>query len=166
MAMFEVKFAYLTGYNLAFSAFQPSGDGRGIELQPLKERRPTGFYNATPITDLVAGDEVLVYNLDTLTWENDPLFTLTQDYLYWEGDRLYWGDDWLSDTDNLISDVLTYAGNPVGSGEFSSAIDITLILNDLLTGQTTVTYEFDSTGGGGQMQGRQISAGNLGYWPL
>lgn len=129
--MYEVKFAYVSGCSFVFTAFQPSGAGRGIANQPLPEIRPTGFYTATPITDLDIGDVVLVYNLETLYWEDDPLYILTEDFLYYEGERLYWEGEWLMWPDDTINDVLTWVGDPIGAGEYDSPIDFAADLTEL-----------------------------------
>lgn len=126
--MYEVKFGYISGFSLVFAAFQPCGEGRGIEQQSLTERRPTGYYFGSPLTDLVIGDEVLAYILESLTWESDPLYILTQDYLYWEGDRLYWEGEWLFSTDDIISELLTWVGDPIGAGEYDESTSF--YLND------------------------------------
>jgi hypothetical protein len=129
--MYEIKFGYVSGYSLIFAAFQPSGAGRGIANQPLPEIRPTGFYIATPITDLEVGDVVLVYNLETLYWEDDPLYIETEDFLTYEGERLHWEGEWLMWPDDTISDVLTWVGDPLGAGEYESPIDFAADLTGL-----------------------------------
>ena len=169
----ETKFGWLSGYSLVFAAFQPCGEGRGIEQQPLTERRPTGYYYGTPLTDLVAGDYVLVYVLEPVLYEGEPVSILTEDSVYYEGERVSYEGEWVINTDSTIGDPLTWVGDPVGEGEYSSAIDIWDILNQLIIGQNTVinVYPQPETGGTGGLSGAQLLAHlhkledeNIGYF--
>lgn len=152
----EVKVGYASGYTLCFAAFQPNGTGRGIEQQPLPEIRPTGYYHGTPITSLEAGDVVLAYIQENLTWEDDPLTILDYQYLEWEGERLSYEGEWLRSYTRYVDGVsyedtygsdLTWVGNPVGVGEYTFAISnytsIITNIESIVTGATSVNEVFD-----------------------
>jgi hypothetical protein len=94
---FEVKFGYISGFNLAFSCYQPDGTGRGIAQQPLPELNK-GYYGGTPLTELVAGDKVIANALDNVIWESARVYVLTErSYVYWQGGRVYYEGNWVAD---------------------------------------------------------------------
>lgn len=146
-----VKFGYLGGYNLVFAAFQTNGTGRGIEQQPLTEVRPTGYYQGIPSTDLESGDAVLVYISESVLWEDVPTYILTEEYIYYEGDRVHWEGEWVFSFDDLISESITWVGDPIGAGEYrietlESSID------GLTTQQGTVTNVYNEVTANGEPQ--------------
>jgi hypothetical protein len=116
--MSRVKLGYATGYNLVFAAFQPDGTGRGEANQTLPEIRPTGFYTTTSAVDLVDGDVVLVYNLETVTWEGETVVCLAYESVFWEGEQVYWEGETVIDYDSTTNDIVTWVGETVGSGEY------------------------------------------------
>jgi len=116
----EVKFGWLPGHRLAFTAYQPTGIGRGIPDQPLQEIRDTGLYLAEPLTALVDGDVALVNELETVTWEDDIVIYLSEESLvYWEGARVYYEGEWVADFDTTVNSLVTSKSNPIGIGEFT-----------------------------------------------
>lgn len=114
----NVKFGFATGFSLCFTAFQPDGSGRGLPQQPLTEVIPTGYYYATPLTSLEAGDVVLSYILDTVYWEDDSVTVLTAEYVFYEGEKVYYEEDWVFDFDSVSAELVTWVENPVGIGEY------------------------------------------------
>lgn len=156
-----VKFGYISGFNLVFSAYQEDGSGRGIQQQPLPELAE-GYYGATPITDLVAGDEIIAYVLEDVYWEDDQVYVLTYDSIFWENDQISYEGAWVIDYDTTITDVVTSVGDVVGANEYSiSASDFSSMIDDLETlivGQNKVTniYTASETGGGAAAQAQQV----------
>jgi len=137
-----VKFGYLRGYSLVFAAFQPNGTGRGIEQQPLTEVRPTGYYQATPLTDLESGDAVLVYVRESVLWEDAPVYISTESFVYYEGEKVHWEGKWVVSYDDLISASVTWVGDPIGADEYRiEAIESSI--EDLVGQGGTVTNVYN-----------------------
>lgn len=145
--MYDVKFGFATGYNLVFAAFQPSGIGRGMANQPLYEVFPAGYYRCEPATQFVEGDMVLVYDLETITWEDAIVVYLDYDYVFYEGKQVYWEGDWVRDLDNSYNDVVYWTGDVVGSGEFTfRSGEVSSLVDDvdtLLEWRGTVNNSYD-----------------------
>jgi len=147
---YEAKFTWRSGRNLAFTAYQPSGAGRGIPDQPLTEIRPTGYYRATPLTDFVDGDVVQVHELYTVTWEDAIVTYLSEEApVYWEGERVFCDEDWVADLDTTVNESVTSKSEPVGSGEFTFASgdlsDLVDDVVDILVAQQMVVTNVDET---------------------
>lgn len=151
-----VKFGFLTGYDLVFAAYQPNGNGRGMANQPLYEVFPTGYYRAEPAIDFVDGDVVLVYDRETVTWEDEIVVYLTYDYVFYEGKQVYYEGDWVMDLDNTYNDVVRWTGDVVGSGEYAFGIgDISELVEDvdaLVAQQGTVTNVYNEVTADGEPQ--------------
>lgn len=149
---YEAKFTWQSGRRLAFTAYQPSGAGRGIPDQPLHEVRDVGYYRATPITAFVDGDVVQVHELYTVTWEGAVVTYLNEESpVYWEGKRVYYEGEWVVDKDTSVNAVVTSKSEPIGSGEFTFASgDLSGLVDDvedILVAQQSVTNVYDETEG-------------------
>lgn len=145
---YEVKFTWHSGFYLAFTAYQPSGVGRGIPDQPLPEVRNVGYYRATPLTDFVDGDVIQVHKLETVTWEDAVVVYLeTEVPVLWELERVFYEEDWVADLDSTVNDLVTSKGEPIGSGEFTVASgDLSGLVDDvgtILLAQQTVFNVYD-----------------------
>lgn len=149
----RIKFGFAIGYNLVIAAFQPSGAGRGIEGQPLYERVPTGFYSAEPATELVDGDVVLAYELETVYWEDEIVVVLTAENVLYEGEQVYWEGAMVFDFDSVSTDRVTWTGNVVGSGEYTfgagDASSLVTDVEDVLDAQQRVDTDIDDRNGNG-----------------
>lgn len=144
-----VKFGFQTGWNLVFTVFQAGGALRGLAYQPLPETTVPGYYSATPLTDLVVGDVVLVYQNEQVYWQSDPIYILTEDFVYYEGVKVTYEEGWVYDFDTLVNSIVTTIGVTVGSAEYSdimsSSADLSQILDDtaeLVENQHKVTNVF------------------------
>lgn len=127
---------------MVFTAYQSEGAGRGIANQPLYEVRPTGYYWGVPITDLMSDDVVLIYISEIVYYENDVVFISTEDFIFYEGYRIHYEGEWVFSFDDLINEIVTWVGNPVGSGEYRLEIIETNVKN-LVTGQGKVLNIYD-----------------------
>jgi len=154
---YDVKFGFARGYNLVFTAFQPSGTGRGTGDQPLYEVPPTGYYRAEPATVLEDGDMVLVYDYETVYWEDAIVVVLSYEYVFYEGRQVYYEGAKVLDTDNTFTDVVYTPGNVVGQGEFAfGSGDVAGLVDDIDTllewqGSVTNTYDERVDGVAGQV---------------
>ena len=147
---YDVKFTWHSGFDLAFTAYQPSGVGRGIPDQPLPEVRDVGYYRATPLTDFVDGDVVQVHRLETVTWEDAVVVYLEPEVsVLWELERVFSDEDWVADLDSTVNDLVKSKGQPVGSGEFTiSSGGLSGLVDDVAdiqVAQRSVTNVYDET---------------------
>ena len=144
---YEVKFGFATGYNLVFAAFQPAGTGRGVANQPLYEIRPTGYYRAESATQLEDGDVVLVYDYETVYWEDEAVVYLAYEYVFYEEEQVYYEGLKVVDFDSTSSDVVHWAGDVVGAGEYTfGAGDVSELVDNvdtLIAQQGTVTNVYN-----------------------
>lgn len=149
---YEAKFTWHSGRVLAFTAYQPSGSGRGIPDQPLPEVRPVGYYRAKPLTDFVDGDIIQVHELVNVTWEDAEVIYLSEEVqVLWELERVFCDEDWVADLDNSVNDLVTSKSEPVGSGEFAFASgDVSGLVDDveqLINDGNIVTNVYDEREG-------------------
>lgn len=146
---YDIKFAFASGYNLVFAAFQPNRTGRGIENQPLYERVPTGFYTAEPATILEDGDVALVYDNETVYWENEMVVVLTEENVLYESEQVYYEGAMVFDLDSVSTDRVNWTGKVVGQGEytFGSGDVSSLVTNisNVLVAQQRVDTHYDET---------------------
>jgi hypothetical protein len=163
---------YISGYNLVFAAYQPNGSGRGIEQQPLPELAE-GYYGATPTIDLVAGDEVIAYVLETVTWEDETVYVLDYDSVFWEGDKVHYEGAWVTDYDTTINDIVTSVGAVIGANEYLYEADYFDLLRNIIDGITIAenkvinVYTVSDTGGGAVAQAqraRVLESADIGYF--
>jgi hypothetical protein len=166
---YEIKLGYITGYNLVFTIFQPNGSGRGEPYQPLPELAEA-YYGATAATDPVAGDEIVAYNAEFVTWEGEQVYVLAYDYIYWENDIVNY-EGVLVRVGDETSLKVTSLGDVVGGQEFTVDIDFWGDFQDsldsltLVTGQGSSRQTIDESGLDAYGQPRQLSSSEVGYVP-
>lgn len=147
---YEAKFTWHSGRVLAFTAYQPSGAGRGIPDQPLPEVRDVGYYRAKPLTDFVDGDVIQVHELVNVTWEDAEVTYLSEEVsVLWELERVFYEGDWVADLDTTVNDLVTSKSEPVGSGEFAfSSGEVSGLVDDveqIIQDGNIVTNVYDET---------------------
>ena len=168
MQSYAVKFGYVTGQKLCFSAYDPNGTGRGIEGQSLPELAK-GYYGATPLTDLVAGDEVVAYVLDQVTYGGSPVVILSPNSIYYEGARVRYEEQWVISNDSTSNQLVTSIGAVVGAQEWEHVANwfdlMDVDVNNILVNQNKVInfYPQPGTGGGSVASGGGGSMAQTGH---
>lgn len=131
---YEVKFAYQSAKDLVFSAFQPSGSGRGLAYQILPELVNHGYYRATPLTALVDGDVVIVYRQQEVEYEDDLVVYLTNEHVFYEDEYVVYEGEYVKDFDTTSNQKVLWTERPVGSGEFTFGTgDLSSLIDDVET---------------------------------
>lgn len=164
---YEVKFAYITGFNLVFSAYQPNGSARGEAYQPLPELAE-GYYGATPATTLIAGDEVVAFVAEFITYEGELVYILDFDYVYWENDLVNY-EGGVVYTGDEVEVPVTSIGAVVGAQEYEKPADWYDILTTTIdtistsTGQMGAANSLDETGLDAHGEPRMFETGEIGF---
>ncbi len=140
---YECKFGFAPGYNLVFSAFQPSGTGRGLAYQFLQEVINHGYYRATPGTDLVVGDTVLVYEQEKVYWESALVYVLNDDYVFYDGEYVMHEGEYVRNYDAEVNERVFLNERTVGTGEYESVTDISATITNIYNSQTDVHNVYD-----------------------
>jgi len=143
MSYYEVKFGFQPGKNLVFTAFRPSGTGRGLAYQFLLEVLNHGYYRATPVTTLVVGDMVLVYEQENVYWESALVYILNDDYIFYNGAYVFHDGEYVRNYDAEVNEKVFSIEKVVGTGEYESAIDITTSITNIVNNQTDVYNTYD-----------------------
>jgi hypothetical protein len=164
---YEVRFGYISGFNLVFTAYQPNGTGRGESFQPLPELAQ-GYYGASPATDLIAGDEVIAYVAEYVTYDGIQVVILDYDYIYWEGDIVIYEGTLVMSGDETELKV-TYLGAVVGAQEYTSPADWYDLLSASITTVSTSVgsigsiSNIDESGIDNNGQPRLVDVGVIGF---
>jgi len=140
---YEVKFGFQPDNFLVFTAFRPSGTGRGLACQFLQEVRNHGYYRATPGTDLVVGDTVLVYEQEKVYWENALVRVLNDDYVFYDGEYVIHEGEYVRNYDAEVTEQVFLNEKTVGSGEYESVTDISTTVTNIYNSQTDVHNVYD-----------------------
>lgn len=141
----QIKFGYVSGMSLCFTVFDEDGNFRTIENIPLYETRDTGYYTGTSPVDLVTGDMILVYELEAVTHNGEPVVTSTLEPVTHNGELVYHNGEQVFIGDSSITELVTHTGDPVGCGEYVSQVDIIAYLISITAGQTTTTSGVDTS---------------------
>lgn len=140
---YEVKFGFQPGKNLVFTAFQPSGIGRGLAYQFLLEVVNHGYYRATPATTLVVGDMVLVYEQEKVYWESALVYVLNDDYIFYDGEYVLHEGEYVRNYDAEVNEKVFSIEKVVGTGEYESVTDISSTITNIYNSQTDVHNVYD-----------------------
>lgn len=140
---YEAKFGYAHSRNLVFTAFQPSGAGRGLAYQFLQEVVNHGYYRATPATAFVVGDMVLVYEQERVLYDNVQVFYLDYEYVFWEGEYITVDGEYVRDRDTTSNQEVFLNEKVVGTGEYESVTDISTTVTNIYNSQTDVHNTYD-----------------------
>lgn len=145
---YEVKFGFAPGNNLVFTAFQPSGTGRGLAYQFMQEVFNHGYYRATPITALVVGDAVLVYKQEIVYYDDERVLVLAYENVFYENEYVWHDGEYVYDYDSESNQTVFWTEKPVGTGEYESTVDISDNIDEIIADQRTVYNVYDERGNG------------------
>lgn len=155
---YEVKFGFQLGNFLVFTAFQPSGVGRGLAYQFLQEVINHGYYRATPGTDLVVGDTVLVYEQEKVYWESALVRVLNDDYVFYDGEYVMHEGVYVRNYDTEVTEQVFVNERTVGTGEYESVTDISTTVTNIYNSQTDVHNVYDERDRDGAVVGAGIES--------
>ncbi len=140
---YEVKFGFEPGNNLVFTAFRPSGVGRGLAHQFMQEVINHGYYRATPMTTLVVGDAVLVYKQEIVYYDDERVLVLAYENVFHENEYVWHDGEYVYDYDSESNQIVFWTEKPVGVGEYESVADISDDIDDIIAGQSIVNNIYD-----------------------